>query len=291
MKKRRILKGIMLLALMCVVAISCQKDEVAVVRVTGITLNKANVLLNIGTTVTVKPTVLPTNATNKRVTWKSDSTNIATVDAHGLITGKAVGTTKITATTVDGNKTATCIVSVTTASIPVTGVTVTPETASIDVNTTVKITAKVSPDNATNKKVTWKSESDAIATVDSTGLVKGIAAGTVKITATTVDGNRTATCTVTVKSSTSVPVTGVTVTPDTANVEVNKTVQITAKVSPDNATNKKVTWKSENDATAIVDSTGLVTGKAVGNVKVIATTDDGGKTDTAVVIVKQASNP
>lgn len=84
------------------------------------------------------------------------------------------------------------------ATVAVTGITVTPATASVEVGKTVTITAKVAPDNATNKNVTWASSDDTKATVDNKGVVTGVAAGTVEITATTVDGKKTNKATVTV---------------------------------------------------------------------------------------------
>ena len=84
------------------------------------------------------------------------------------------------------------------ATVPVTGVTMNPTTASIAVNATSQLTATVAPSNATNKNVTWSTSSSTVATVSSTGLVTGKVAGTATITVTTADGSKTATCAVTV---------------------------------------------------------------------------------------------
>lgn len=99
--------------------------------------------------------------------------------------------------------------------IPVTGVSVSPTSASVAVNATTQITATVSPSNATNKTVTWSSSNTGVATVSSTGLVRGVAAGSATITVRTADGGRTATCAVTVTSS------GCTPTTITPYVQVN----------------------------------------------------------------------
>ena len=82
-----------------------------IVNVSGVTLNKASVTLNVGDTETLTATVTPTNATDKTVTWTSSNPSVASV-SNGVITAKAAGTTTITATTVDGGKTATCVVTV-----------------------------------------------------------------------------------------------------------------------------------------------------------------------------------
>jgi uncharacterized protein YjdB len=285
MKKSKIFKVIMLSAIISVASISCDKDkQEAKVPVTGVKLNKHDISLVIGSKEVLLPNVLPANATNKKVTWKTKDAKIATVDATGSVTAISEGKTNIIVTTVDNGKTDSCVVTVTSKSIPVTGISVTPATANVEVNKTVQITATVAPANATNKKVTWKSSNETVATVDANGLVTGKAAGTATVTVTTEDGGKTATCAITVAAA-SVPVTGVSVTPTTASVKVNATTQITATVAPTNATNKKVTWKSSNETVATVDANGLVTGKTKGTATITVTTEDGGKTATSAITV------
>ncbi|MDR2064147.1 MAG: Ig-like domain-containing protein [Prevotellaceae bacterium] len=177
----------------CVVTVTSKA-----IPVTGVSVTPTTASVEVNKTTQITATIAPSNATNKKVTWKSSSETVATVDANGLVTGKSAGTATITVTTEDGGKTATCTVTVTAASVPVTGVSVTPTTASIKVNATTQITATVDPSNATNKKVTWKSSSETVATVDANGLVTGKAKGTATITVTTEDGGKTATCEVTV---------------------------------------------------------------------------------------------
>ena len=84
----------------------------ATVPVTGVTLNKTSTSLYVGDTETLTPTITPDNATNKNLTWSSDDTSVATVDASGLVTAVSAGTATITVTTEDGAKTATCTVTV-----------------------------------------------------------------------------------------------------------------------------------------------------------------------------------
>lgn len=85
--------------------------------------------------------------------------------------------------------------------VAVTGVTLDSTSAAIAVNGTKQITATVAPTNATNKTVTWSSSDNTVATVSNTGLITGIKAGSATITATTVDGSKTATVSVTVSAS------------------------------------------------------------------------------------------
>jgi len=259
-------------------------DSTVNVPVTTVTVAPTTASVGIGATTTLVATVLPSNATNKSVTWSTSNATIATVSSTGVVTGVALGSATITVTTVDGAKTATCTVTV--SNVPVTGVTVSPTTASIAIGGTSQLTATVLPANATNKNVTWKSSNTAVATVSSTGLVTGVAAGTATITVTTVDGAKAATCAVTV---TNVPVTSVSVNPTTASLAIGATTLLTATVLPANATNKSVTWTTSNAAFATVGATGLVTGVAAGTATMTVTTVDGAKTATCSVTVGSTS--
>ena len=171
----------------------------ASVPVTGVTLDKTTLELFTGGSATLTATVQPDDATKKNVTWSSNNADVATVDANGLVTAVSAGTATITVTTEDGNKTASCTVTVT---VPVTGVTLSQTQASLYYNrtpSTLTLTATVTPDNATNKDVTWTSSNPSAATVNQNGVVTAVAPGTAVITATAADGNgANATCTVTV---------------------------------------------------------------------------------------------
>ena len=171
------------------------------VPVTGVTLSQTELSLTEGGTAQLTATVLPNNATNRNVTWSSNAPGVATVDSSGKVTAVAPGTATITVTTEDGNKTATCVVTVTAATVPVTGVTLSQNQASLYYNrtpNTLTLTATVAPDNATNQAVTWTSSNPSVATVEN-GVVTAVGAGTATITVTTADGSFTATCAVTVR--------------------------------------------------------------------------------------------
>ena len=168
------------------------------VPVTGVTVAPTTGSVTVGETVTLTATVAPEDATNKAVTWSSSDNTIATVE-DGVVTGVAAGNATITVTTVDGGFTATCAVTVSAATVAVTGVTVSPTSDSIAIGETLTLTATVAPENATNKAVTWSTSEATVATVED-GVVTGVAAGDATITVTTVDGSFTATCDVTVTS-------------------------------------------------------------------------------------------
>jgi len=167
------------------------------VPVSRVTINKKSDTIAVGDSDQLTARITPTNATNTSVTWSSDNTAVATVSSTGLVKAVGAGAAKITVTSVDGDKTATCTVTVPT---PVTGVSLNKTNDTIAKGGSDKLKASIIPTNAINKKVTWSSDNTAIATVSSTGLVKAVRVGTAIITVTTVDGGKTATCTVTVNS-------------------------------------------------------------------------------------------
>lgn len=245
-------------------------------KVEGVKLDKTSAKMVLGEILTLKATVMPRVATNQEVSWTSSNEKVATVK-DGVITTLAVGETTITVTTAEGNFTATCEVSVT---VPVTGVRLTPDAAEIMVGKITVLQAVIEPANAVNKKVTWASSDEKIATV-SNGIVTGVGVGEATITVTTEEGNFSASAKITVKP---VPVESVVLDKASLDVEVAQTATLVATVKPDNATNKKVLWSSDNEAIATVTD-GVVTGIAVGEATITVTTEDGGFTATSKITV------
>jgi len=260
------------------------------VPVTSVSLNKETTSLVVGAEETLTAAVAPDNASDKDVTWTSSNTGVATVDSAGKVTAIAEGTVIITVTTEDGNRTATCIVTVT---VSATGVTLNKASTSLDVGVEESLEATVAPDNATNKNVTWTSSDTDIATVDSYGKVKAISVGSATITVTTVDGNHTATCTVTVTEPAPVttPVTSVSLNKATTSIVAGSEETLAATVLPDNATNKNVTWSSSNNGIATIDSNGKVEAISAGEATITVTTVNGGFTATCTVTVTPATTP
>uniref|UniRef100_A0A6C0KGJ5 Peptidase S53 domain-containing protein n=1 Tax=viral metagenome TaxID=1070528 RepID=A0A6C0KGJ5_9ZZZZ len=249
------------------------------VPVSSIGLSTSSITLNVNQTYQASAVVLPSNATNTTVTWSSSNSMYASVSSSGLITAVSAGTVTITATTVDGSKTATMSINV---NVPVASVGITPSSTTLAVNQTYQVSAVVLPANATNKAVTWSSSNAVVASVSSSGLITAVSAGTVTITATTVDGSKTATVSVNVN----VPVASVSITPSSSKtLSVNQTYQVSAGVLPSNATNKAVTWSSSNAVVASVSASGLVTALSTGNSNITATTVSGSKIATVSVNV------
>ena len=254
------------------------------ISVTGVSLNTSSLTMTEGDTQTLTATVSPSNATDKSVTWSSNNTSIATVSSSGVVTAKSPGTATITVRTNDGGKTATCTVTVKAKVIPVTGISLNTSSMTMKVGETKALSATVTPSNATDKTVTWISSNTSVATVDSNGKVTAKSAGSATISATA--GSFTANCSVTVV----VPVVSVSLNKTELTLEKGKNATLTATINPSNATDKTVTWKSSNTAIAMVDQTGKVTAIEVGSAVITVTTNDGSKTATCSVTVKEPGN-
>ena len=160
--------------------------------------------------------------------------------------------------------------------IPLTSITLNRTTATINKGGTTSLSVKsYKPDNATYKSVNWSSSNTAVATVSSSGRVTAKGGGTAVITATATDGGGAkASCTVTVK----VPVTGITLNKTATEIVEGNTETLTATVAPADASNKGVSWSSNNTDVATVSSSGKVTAKSVGTAVITATANDGSGT-------------
>lgn len=175
---------------------------VETVSVTGIALNKTTVALTVNQTETLTATITPANATNKNVTWSASGDGVVSV-VDGLVRALKPGTSTVTAITVDGGYTANCEVTVSAATVAVTGVTLNKASLSLTVGDSETLTATVAPSDATNKNVTWSVTGDAV-TVNN-GTVTAAKAGSATVTVTTVEGGFTANCAVTVEEASTKP--------------------------------------------------------------------------------------
>ena len=158
------------------------------VNVTEVTLDKTELTMTEGETETLTATVRPDNADNRKVTWSSDKTEVATVDGAGRVTAVKAGEAVVTVTTEDGGKTATCKVTVKAKAVPVTGVEVNPWAVTLSVRGTSKLSYTIRPADATNQNVKWESDNPSVATVDSDGNVRAVSAGVAKVSAVTEGG-------------------------------------------------------------------------------------------------------
>jgi uncharacterized protein YjdB len=217
----------------------------------------------------------------RTVTWSSGNTGIATVDGSGLLTGVAVGSTTVTASS-EGKSASS---SITVTNVPVVTVTVSPASGNLYVGQTLQLTAtpKDSAGNPlTGRAVTWSSSNSAVAGVSAaSGLATGTGAGSATITATS--GGKSGTSAITVAN---VTIASVTVGPASGSLYVGQTLQLTAtpKDSAGNPlTGQTVTWSSDNTAVATVSTSGLVTARTAGAATITAAT--GGKSGTSAITV------
>ena len=229
-----------------------------IIPVESISLNQTTLSLKIGEKETLQAMVSPENATTKNISWSSDKTDVATVDENGNVSANSVGTATITAKA--GEQSATCTVTVKEKIIPVESITLDQSEKTLNIGETVTLKATVSPDNATNKSVTWSSDDEAVATVDTNGKVTAKSVGTATITATA--GDKSATCTITVNP-------------------------IRIEVSPGNATDKSVTWSFDKPSIATITNDGVVAIHNEGTVVFTVTTNDGGFTDSCTINIKK----
>jgi uncharacterized protein YjdB len=295
------------------------------VLVTGISVSPTSASIQVGSTQQLTATVSPTNATNKTVVWTTSNSNVATVNSSGLVTGVATGTATITARSVDGNFSSTASITViqstTNLSIAsfvlinagnnseiqtlVNGVQLLSSqvgslSLNIKVNTNPTTVGSVfislsGPVNAT------RTENGAPYALfgDNNGNYNGrtLPNGDYTLSAIAYSGSnrsgtvgQTSTITFSIVSSTAIAVTGVAVSPTSASIQVGSTQQLTATVSPTNATNKTVVWTTTNANVATVNSSGLVTALAAGTSTIRATTVDGNFTSSSSISVPAASN-
>ena len=165
------------------------------VEVSGVTLNQATLALKTGETGTLTANVQPANATNKTVTWSSSNTSVATV-TNGTVTAVAEGNATITASA--GGKSATCQVTVSKSVVAVTSVTLNKTEAELFEEEELTLEAKVEPNEATDKDITWASSDETVVKVEN-GIIVAVAQGTATVTATA--GGKTASCALTVKEA------------------------------------------------------------------------------------------
>ena len=229
------------------------------IPVTGVELEPAAKLF-VGDTLMLVANVLPDSATNKAVMWASDNAAVASVDSNGVLLAHGKGVAKITVTTLDGQKSATCEVTVNEVNFPVTGVTVDPQTLNLKKGATSSIRANVMPTYATNQNVTWRSDNPNVATVSTAatfvgGVVTAVGVGTARLVATTEDGGFQSVCTVEVTDDNKdIPVTQI-VMPQAMTLMEGDYGKLGATVLPENATNKALTWTVSDNSVVQIENT------------------------------------
>ena len=242
-------------------------EKSATIHITVIPLTKEILItgsntVSVGQNITLNIAALPTGA-SAAVNWKSNNTSVATVDANGRVTGVAMGSTTITATSiVSAAIQATFNITVTEQK----SITLNPTSMNLVAGSSQTIQATVIAASLTDKSIIWTSGNAGVATVDNTGKVTGVSVGTATIIAKlNADNSVQAQATVTVTAALKPTIT---LSDSSASLIVGATKNLTATVG--NASDKTVTWASGNSAIATV-ANGVVTAKAVGNTTITAT--------------------
>lgn len=294
----------------CIVTIN--PEPATVVPVTGVELDQTDITLDQGWSTAIGATILPENATNKNVTWKSSDEKIAKIevikegDNKGRcnITGMAVGTAEVTVTTEDGGKVATCKVTVKEKEEPVQPVEVKGvkivdltgeevKSTQLSEKANMELKCVTDPENASIHSIVWESsDKDVVAVSEDLEFAVLTAKKasdkdvTISATVISVTGKEvTAKCTVKVIAD-AIEVTGVELDKDNLAMEKGDEEVLKAIVLPTNATDKTVTWKSDDTSIATVSEEGVVKAVKPGIANITATTKNG-KTASCRVWVKE----
>ena len=271
--------------------VSAQCKIKVVQRVTKIKLNKSIINLSKkGKTAKLKATVLPNNAYNKSVTWKANNTKVVTVDKKGKIKATTnKGATYVNAIAKDGSKKKAKLLVVVGPKVKKITLNKTSVTLNRGAkNRTYQLKKSIKNKNATYKAVAWKTSNKNVATVDKNGKVTIKHRGKVVITVKARDGsNKSAKCKFTVKQL----VTKLSYNNKKQVKEVykNKTIKFAVTVAPSNANNKGLTYSSSNKKVATVNSKGVIKGIKAGTVTITAKAKDGSR--KAVKLTVKVKNP
>ena len=176
-------------------------------------------------------------------------------------------------------------------SYPVTGIKVSPDTLTLTKkDETAQLTAEVTPSYADNKRVTWQSSDEKVATVDENGKVTAVGNGTATITATSVSGSYTAAVSVTVKIPVKIQKLTIEAEKETLT-KIGESTELKVKIEPENADLQKLIWKSDNEKVATTDENGKVTAVGNGTAEITVTTEDGKITASIMITVKVPDEP
>ena len=277
---------VLLSALLCVACTQPEQPDPtpSVVEVTSVSLSQPTAEMLVGENVQLKASVQPSNATDKTLLWASSRQSVATVDSNGLVTAIAEGQSTITVSA--GGKSATCTVTVTKATIQVSGISLDQTSLQLVEGGSAVLEATVTPADATDKTVTWSSSNTEVAKVSDQGVVTAVKEGSATVTATA--GGHKAACTVTVTRA-DVPVSSISLDKTSLEMVEGETATLVATVTPADATDKTVAWSSSNPSVATVDGQGRVTAVKEGSTSIIASA--GGKTAVCTVIVSRPAVP
>lgn len=246
--------------------------------VTGLTLESQAISIKKGSTQYLKDTIKPENATDKSLVWTSSDESIVTVDQDGKITGVESGQAIITVKTLDGSE----IVAeaVVTVLEPVTGISLSARSRTVEVGSKYTIQPLITPSNADNKTVTYTSSDPSVASVDANGVVTGVKGGTVLIVVKTEDRGFVASMTIEVKES----VDALSFEDRETYIGIGLTKKLEPIFNPDDATDKRLKWSSNNTGMVTVNQNGEVYGVSPGTATITAEARDGSGRKATIIV-------
>lgn len=251
--------------------------------VTGLTLDGTAISIKKGSTQYLKDIIKPDNATDKRLVWASSDENIVTVDQDGKITGIESGQSIITAKTLDGSEIV--VETVITVLEPVTGISLSARSRTVEVGSKYTIQPNITPSNADNKTVTYTSSDSSVASVDASGVVTGLKGGTALIMVKTDDRGLIASMTIEVKES----VDALSFEDRETYIGIGLSKKLEAIFNPDDATDKRLKWSSNNTSMVTVNQNGEVYGVSGGTATITAEARDG--SDRKAIIIVHSVKP
>lgn len=247
----------------------------------SVELSQKEIKLYLGENRSLTATVLPSDASDKNVTWSSSNPNVATVSTAGNVVSKSVGTTVITVKTADGGHQASCHVTVLEPVVYATSLTITPQALNMNIGESASLTLQMLPSNA-NEKLVWESDNESVARVVN-GDITAVGVGVAKIM---VKGKNVTSNEVTVTVIDKFAVTGVKLNESEKSLQVGDSFTLTATVLPEDARDKTVTWSSDKESVATVRD-GVVTAVSPGTAIIKVTAGAGAFSATCSVTVEE----
>ena len=233
----------------------------------NITLNKSSLTIGVGDKYKLVPTITPSNASDKTLTWESSNSGIVLVDKNGNIKGVKPGVAYVTASTNDTGLSATCKVTV--KEILAKSITIDPSELTVYTKEYVTVKGVLSPSNVTNKTILWSSSDKGIAYINSAGKIVGVTEGEAVITGTSKGTPSVkAKCKVHVKWC---PPREISLNETELTLVQKESFNLVATLNPSYCKNKTVLWTTSDKSIASVSSKGLVYGGKLGTCVITAT--------------------
>ena len=261
---------------------TCRVTVVDTIALKEISLNKTTLIIKEKETETLKVNFNPSTATNKKVTWKSSNTSVATVNSSGKVTGIAPGSATITVVSNDGGFVATTKVTVEAISKKVVSISLDKKELTLVSGETSTLKHTINPDYAENKNVTWKSADEKIAIVEN-GKITAMSAGTTEIKVISEDGNKEAVCKLTV---TLPPIKGMSFAETEKTVYIGDKFKLTPINDPINSILETAIWTTSNELIANVEN-GKVTALSKGETIITVSNEDNTISASIKIIVSE----